>query len=524
MTKITPKTSKLQFADLHLHSTLRPFAQFCVKPDDEKASIWYQDKAPDNPSGRAKNYTQSDFTSLTQGGVKLAFTAMYPIEQGWFDILEALGITSDDDLEMILNFVQNKKSKNKHPIFGRLEKVLEDKKDKDDIIDEIIAIIGHFVTSLPVKRIREIIEPTYNYYEALKEELNYLENQCNSSGKKAVIPENRDELLTLLDDDETIVVIPTIEGGASFVGGNAETIENKNLDFSQIKANIREIKTAHKVFFVTLSHHFYNGFNGHAQSVYGTGRVGVDQMLGKGNIITENGWEIVRQLLSIGEYKDKNEGKRILIDTKHLSVPARIEYYNFIAKYNAKNPSDNIPIISSHSAFSGINKIEDIGANSGYYSEYEVNIAEQEVEAIYNSKGLIGLNFDQNVLSKKPKNAGKKATKNWSNEEWAQLFVDNLLGMVEAFAAKKDSLNINIWDIFTIGSDFDGFIDPTNSFATAVKLPLLKATLIEVLGESKKFKELSFGLSAETVVEKFMGQNAIEFIKRNYWKREELSA
>ncbi len=520
MSKKTEQNSFLEYADLHLHSTLRPFAEFCVNPKSEEADIWFKKPASDKPSGRAKNYTQSDFTSLANGKVKVAFTAMYPIEQGWFDLLEALGITEDNDLEMLSDYFLSTNNRSKHFVIKKLEKFFDNHKDKNAIIEEIIAIIGHLVTSLPVKRIKQIMSNDYNYYNALISELDYLKSQCfnQKNGYIAKIPYSYDDFINYSEESNTLIVIPTIEGGASFVSGNSETIKNGDVDFSTIEKNIRNLKQNYPVFFVTLSHHFYNGFNGHAQSIYGFGRLGIDQMLGKGNIITEHGQRIIRQLLSIDEYAKEPEGKRILIDTKHLSIPARIEYYNFISDYNSRNLHDLIPIISSHSAFSGLNYIENIGLNCDTYSNYEVNIAVQEVEAIYNSKGLLGINFDQNVLSKKPKNAGKKATDEWTDKQWAQLFVDNLLGMVAAVVNKKDTIHSDIWNIFTIGSDFDGFIDPTNSFATADKLPLLKTTLIDVLNQNKQFKQLSFGLSAEEVVNKFMGENVKNFLKTNYPK------
>lgn len=46
----------LKYCDLHLHSTLRPFAHFCVNPKYRKSSIWYQKKT---------NQTQQDEQKIT---------------------------------------------------------------------------------------------------------------------------------------------------------------------------------------------------------------------------------------------------------------------------------------------------------------------------------------------------------------------------------------------------------------------------------------------------------------------------
>ncbi|MBN2664020.1 MAG: hypothetical protein JXR68_10255 [Bacteroidales bacterium] len=508
----------LEFADLHHHSTLRPFAEYCIDKTSPKASIWHQEiPSSISPNGRAKNYTQSDFTSLVQGDVKMAFAAMYPIEQGWFNLFDILDLSDDKEFNDIIKDFDEKKLR---IILNKKLQFIPNKNIRNKMIDYLVALIGHWVTSLPTERILQIMKSNYNYFNALIDELNFLKNQCvEKYDVTPKIPNGNDQLLTFLQEKNTLVVIPSIEGAASFVSGNATTIHDGKVDFDSLINNVLYVKKHYNVFFVTLSHHFYNGFNGHAQSIYAEGRMFIDQMFGKGNIITSHGWEVIKTLLSIDKQTDS--GYRILIDTKHMSVPARIEYYNFIKDYNKLNPHDIIPIISSHSAFSGLNFIENLGQNFGEYSNYEVNIASQEVEAIYNSGGLIGINFDQNVLSKKPKNeqcddSFSNDTKNWTPEDWAGLIIDNLLSMVQALDNNIDELNDNVWNIFTIGSDFDGFIDPLNSFATASKFPELKKTLIQVLNDKSLFKKYSFGLSSNKVVEKFMGQNLINFAKKHY--------
>lgn len=78
----------------------------------------------------------------------------------------------------------------------------------------------------------------------------------------------------------------------------------------------------------------------------------VNQNKGKDKGITPLGWHVIRQLLS------KENGKRILIDTKHMSVASRIEYYQFIRNYNFVNPNDKIPILSSHAGVNGYATME----------------------------------------------------------------------------------------------------------------------------------------------------------------------
>jgi hypothetical protein len=50
---------------------------------------------------------------------------------------------------------------------------------------------------------------------------------------------------------------------------------------------------------------------------------------------------VLRSLLS------RENGKRILIDTKHMSLTARKEYYEFVRNYNAINPNDMIRLFAA---------------------------------------------------------------------------------------------------------------------------------------------------------------------------------
>jgi len=508
----------LKYCDLHLHSTLRPFAQYCVNPKSRKSNIWYQKKTKPNPTGRAKDYTQCDFTSLTEGNVKIAFTAMYPLEQGWFDVLGSIGVKDENAFTRLMTNLVNGTVERQNSAKDELKNILPNNNIKDSFLEKIILLLGNFITELPINRIQQIISKNYNYYEELIKELNYLYLQCKEKqdGYNVKIPSNVTDFNRYLTQPQTLIIIPTIEGAASLINGNATDIQNGNISVKKIIENIDYLKQNFDVFFITLSHHFYNGLFGHSQSIYGAGRSAIDQMYGKGNIITENGWKIIRKLLSLEEYS--NDERRILIDTKHLSIPARIDFYNFIEKYNNENPDKKIPIISSHSAFSGQKNIENIGIVGKKFSNFEVNIAIKEVETIYKSGGLIGLNFDQNVLIANPPNDEA------SDVTWANLFVENIMAMITSIVSDNELYNSNIWDIFCLGSDFDGFIDPVNSYPTSIDLPKLERNLIQALRTNLTFISKKISLSPKEIIDKFMSKNVINFTRKNYFKSSNLIA
>jgi len=532
---------KLKYVDFHCHTTLHPFSKYQTIDSHktkkrDKVSLWKQiPPFGNNPSSRALFFTQSDLTSMSEGGVKIALTAMYAFEQGWFRILKR---NKNSEQKFLFKKMKQLEPENLKLQATKNVKVAE--KDGVSVESHFQDFIRKIFWGFKVlheklrKRVVQVLSPQYNYRNELIAELNFLENKClTKNGITPKIPKSNFEFLKFLEEPSTMIIISTIEGANGFIDGNDETIENGKVNFGRdikdekgnvishgIIDTIEKIKREHKVFFVTLSHHFYNGFSGHSQSIYGSSRAAIDQMFGKGNTINENGQKIIACLLGIGEFKDN--GYRILIDTKHLSLAARMQYCSFIENYNKANPDDIIPIITSHSAFAGQDKIGDIGIISGDYSSYEINIATEEIVAIYNSKGIIGINFDQDVLSEKPK---KTKTDDWNDEQWAALIADNLMGMVEAFFDFKNTDDISqykdIWKLFAIGSDFDGFINPMDNFATAAKFPNLEKALIRVLPKYQNFEKFSFDYSAKEIVKMFMRQNAIDFLKKHYMTKPE---
>ena len=54
----------------------------------------------------------------------------------------------------------------------------------------------------------------------------------------------------------------------------------------------------------------------------------LNQNRGMDKGLTELGRHVLRELLS------RENGKRIIIDTKHMSVQSRKEYYGFVRNYN----------------------------------------------------------------------------------------------------------------------------------------------------------------------------------------------
>jgi len=489
-----------QFSDLHIHPFIRPAAENYVNPQSPKSSPWYQDipKKKERDDFIIK-YTQSDFTSLVQGGIKLAFSAFYPFEQQWFTSV-GTGI--------------------------------------------VIDILAKIFTGLSKKYIDYVQSNTYNYRKELENQRKYFKKFFNNphtvfiDGKEqkftAKIPQNKDELKQFLNEENTLIVIPTIEGIASLFNGNAQSTEEINID--ELKNYIKHLKnTSNTPFFITFAHHFYNGLCGHAISIFSENKLLdfvetslIHQKKGIDSHFTPNAKDIAKCLLSIDEYK--NTGKRILIDIKHMNVVSREQFYALVLEHNANNPDDKIPIIASHVAYSGKSTFaqltkslpEAYNSSSGDFDEADINLCDDDIVKIFASEGIIGINLDQRILAnKKVIEKSKQYENNLENLRlfWAKQIVKNIIGMAKpilnsSFLQNKE----RVWDTFAIGSDYDGFIDPINGFITDMELNELNHYLAQALSTDQFFLNNNFGLTAAELANKIMFENSKNFLIKHYWE------
>lgn len=96
--------------------------------------------------------------------------------------------------------------------------------------------------------------------------------------------------------------------------------------------------------FFTYSHHFYNDLCGHARSLRSIIGKLTDQETGVNSDFTPLGLEVLDILL------DKSNGRRILIDIKHMSPLGRKRFLDLRkSKYNSE-----FPIIISHGVCNGL--------------------------------------------------------------------------------------------------------------------------------------------------------------------------
>jgi microsomal dipeptidase-like Zn-dependent dipeptidase len=476
-----------KFIDLHIHPALKPLGKSFTRKKgvnnpnkDRPDSIWNFD--PPTVLDKLANiaisltkFRQSDFTTLAKGGADIVCVSLCGLEKGF--VMTKLGTKLPGD------------------------------------------ILGNLVTGLGKKRIDHIqkmddyftdLELEYNFYRQLDGHKIKLDGRWHQYRIISGFHEIEDDPE---QDVKTIYVILTIEGTQVFNTGLK--MMNKAVDPDEVLANVDKVKNWDKrLFFIGMTHHFNNDLVGHARSLSGMVRKMIDQTDGMDKGFSPLGWKVLRKLL------DNTNGKRVLIDLKHMSVKSRNEYYEFLI---TDYPNEIIPMLVSHGAVNGFRAhnmlVEDDLNNYGKYQSNDINFYDDEILKVAKSGGLFGVQFDERRVASELelKNSGpnfnrRKMLFHKSKMIWNQIeHIAFVLNQNKQFA----------WGIQCIGSDNDGMVDPLNGFWTAEDMPIFDSYLEKHAynflqsPQAEKLEEYN-KLRAAEIVERFMKVNAYEFLKKNF--------
>jgi microsomal dipeptidase-like Zn-dependent dipeptidase len=472
---------KKVFADIHCHPTLKPYGQSFNELEHSenrksKANIWQYDPPTIKDkllqfAGGLTRFRQSNFTALGYGNVGLISASLYPLEQGF-----------------MLNKLPNGN-------FGDLLK--------------------NFITGVSKNRI-DYVQSKHNYFDDLQNEYKFLlalsNKEYNIDGQryKYVVAKNKLDIEKYLDESNpettsvfTIVIVISIEGAHAFGTGINYKVSTAN-DAAIIK-NINSVKNwEHRPLFIGLAHHFYNHICGHSKSLKGIMERTCNQSEGINTGFTDLGLNVVKELL------DNKSGKRILIDIKHMSALAKREYFNLL---KTKYPTENIPVVVSHGGCIGSEFDRHL-----FYNE-DINFTDDEILIVAKSRGIFGIQLDERRIashSELQKTRGEIARKkilyNWSRLVWRQ---------IQHIAELLDCNGMFAWELHSIGSDFDGLIDPINGYWTAEELQFLDDYLLKhaynyMNDQGKNLKLAVNKVNCEEIVNRVMGENAINFMMRNF--------
>jgi microsomal dipeptidase-like Zn-dependent dipeptidase len=478
---------KTNFIDLHCHPAMKPFGKsFHKKPGKNtsrrrlKESIWHYD--PPRVIDKIANialtitkFSQADFSTLSYGGAHVVFASLYPMEKGF--VLNKMGDNLPADL--LKNFVMG---------IGKKR------------IDHLQKMTDYFTD----------LEMVYNYYRQLDGKVIQLDGQRSRYKIVNSFGEIENDLETGID---TVYVILTIEGANVFNTGLH--LMNIPVNEAEVLGNIDKVKKWEKrLFFITMTHHFYNDICGHAKSIGGISESVHNQQRGLGTGFTDLGLKVLDKLL------DDSEGKRVLIDVKHMSVQSRKEYYKLLETNYA---GEKIPLIVSHGAVAGYRsadeKIIDNQNTYGMFQDGDINFYDDELVKVARSEGIFGIQLDErrSASELELKKAGKRISRR------KMLFHRSkfIWNQIQHIAETLDRQGLYAWGIQSIGSDFDGLIDPINGYWSAEQMGLLDSYLekhaYNFLSSPAAKNLKSFNqISADEIIDRFMHDNAWEFLRRNF--------
>ncbi len=477
--EIDLEKTKVHFVDLHCHPTIKPFGWACPGNTNNidaslKNSIWHDDPPTTwdmrlNKCPGLTRFSQSNFTALHQGKFRVVIAALNPIEKGFFTSSLGSGNLADH----IYNFIT---------MIG---------KKKVDFIQRYKDYFLELCTE-------------YKFFKQLHDTqvTIYGEDTCYR------LTSNFKDIDDNLKIPNVISVVLSIEGGHSF------NIDNRYPPDRSVLLKINEVKQwEHPPFFVTLCHHFYNYFGGHARSLPFSLRLLVNQSYKINTGIEDLGKDVIRSLLST------DYGRRIYIDIKHMSRKLRIDYYQFLK--DEYGPVE-FPIIVSHGAMNGYKSIEDLTNHTRkrncHFKKRDINFFDDEILKIEKSGGIFGLQIDDRLITNMYQKI-KIIFFCWSRKKKSKMRARLVWNHIKYIAELLDENGFYAWGIMAIGSDFDGMVNPIDGYWTSAELPDLYANLSELADEylrPKPFTQQRNNISAQKVVDAIFSGNAMNFLSRYY--------
>jgi len=477
--------------DLHCHSHSKAYAHAFKFPGppylnsadaNKPNSTWWSDWPTPEDIDRNVNgllglttFTQSDFKKCVDGRVGVVFTSLNQFEKGFTKT----------------RFIKKKLTD------WAIGKVTEFEKER-----------LKFVRT----KLDDYFTDVTNEYEFLKSKSGFIKTITGSTYRYQLVNnfQQLNSLLNQQDVDHQVCVINTIEGAQS-LGTGIEPFD-AFMETDKLLDRIREMKAwEFPPFFITFTHHFYNEMCGHARSL-GILKLLVDQEFGIHRTFTALGMIVRDALLST------SNGKRILIDVKHMNRRSRMQYYGFI-----RDRDYDIPIIVSHGAVTGMGAPDTdsvLGDVKAKYASDSINFYDDELVEIERSNGIFGIQLDERRVASKSELRKIKGT--IGND---LLFKTSRLiwRQVEHIAEVLDRHGEYAWALQSIGSDFDGMVNPLDGFFTSAHFKNLEHFLlmhahnyVENHISSRMQLSENKNISADEIVRRVIRENAMNFLEANF--------
>lgn len=483
------------YVDMHCHPAVKPYSwskikgTHSVKDRKDKTSLWMQDppKGCDKPLNRWLSLTrfrQSDFTTLTEGNVRIISACLNPIERGLFTVRWPFKFIG----KILLRFIM---------------------------------LVGYKYIELVKKEKR-------SYFEALQEEYSFYLQEEGPQGedqRQYRLTRNFHEIQENLEASNIISVFFSIEGCHVFNNSGLKPCfpEEKVIE------NIRKVKKwKYRPLYVSIAHHMNNDLCGHAKSLTPLIEKFIDQNKGLDAGFTCLGKKVLEILL-------EKEG-RIYIDVKHMSARSRYEYYKIL---DTKYKGVPIPVLVSHGAVNDRASLEDAvycrespedpmddhGSQAEdvefEFNKGDINFFDDEIIRIRATGGFLGIQIDERRLCSAEQKKLTKRKKRCSAQLYHQAGL--VWKQIQHIAEVLDKKGEFGWGTATIGSDYDGIVDPPNGFWTSKEFGKLERCLVDhaedyfneysdnkLTTDSNKLKDCQD--PARYVIDLFMRGNAMRFL------------
>jgi len=496
--------------DLHCHPQYKPFARAHAEDGqpplsqsnsaNHRSSLWHYN--PPRLTDRLANYflgvtkfSQNNLTAAMYGRLLVMVIGMGSVEKFFFK--NKFGTGSITDL------VDDFASEFGRPRINAIERMTNYWNDfksemqfMQDQENQPVKIDGHWYTYRLVKNFADL-------------QINIEQNENEETGKTKTNP-------------IAISIIPASEGLHILNCGLEQ-----NCDPDEVKQNARTLKNmTNAPWFVTFSHHFFNELCGHARSLRKQIGKLANQEEGINGPFKDLGEEVLDILL------DENNGRRILIDVKHMSAIGRKQFYELRKrKYN-----NEIPVIISHGVCNGlptlgatvsnypelgnsfITPIENVRGGDGEFKNFNlINFFDDEILEMVNSEGIIGIQLDERRLAND--DAIDKVKHSLFRNKMMHYRSELVWKQVQYMAELLDNNGLYAWGNMAIGSDYDGLVDPLNSFWTVEQYDDLASYLERhahnYFKEHPERLKHSFNkISADLVIQNIFRDNAWKFLGR----------
>lgn len=363
----------------------------------------------------------------------------------------------------------------------------------------------------------------------LKEELQYSYNK-NGQAYYCDFIRSKDDIEDILSSPSKIGILVSIGGGHSL--GNFLYIEQGQVATEEYQTlivnNIRQLKGSVSItpeteeyldipiFSVSFGNYFEDGICGKTNRFSLAEEEAFKRPTNIDADMTPLGQVAVKELLN------KERGRRILIDIGGMSLLAREWYYKFVKDERFRK--DTIPILVTGVGISGLNKKDNLYGKldkNEFFNHQHGNLCRQDLMAILESEGLIGISLEKNKLM------GPKFQERYNST--MPNSADRYRVATEAIVANvckaiHMSNNIDAWNMISISTEFDAHGRYLEVFGSSNKMVDLYRHLLAFFSKprdikgvytAKEIQNFMYNYTAQEIVDRIMYKNALNFTKKH---------